>query len=57
MKSIYKNYYKYLLETIKKKKIYCVLENLINDIEKRFLNELDGEENNKNNNLIEGKNL
>ena len=57
MKTIYQNYYKYLLETIKKKKIVRVLDALINDIERKYMKELEEEENNNNNNLVEGKNI
>ena len=53
--NIYQNYYKYLLETLKKRKMDYVSDILINDIEKKFVKEIEEEENNKNINLIEGK--
>ena len=57
MKNTYQNYYKYLLETIKKRKIDFVSPILLSEIEKKFIKELDEEENNKNSSLIEGKNI
>ena len=56
IKNTYQNYYKYLLDTIRKKQMYFVSENLINEIEKKYSKALDEEDNNKNNCLLEGKN-
>ena len=57
MKNTDQNYYKYILETIKKRKIDFVSPILLSEIEKKFMKELDEEENNRNSSLIEGKNI
>ena len=56
IKSFHQNYYLYLLDMIKKNKINFISDHLINEIEKKFLKEIEEEEIIKNNNLIEGKN-
>ena len=53
--NLYQHYYKNFLELIKKRKIFFVSENLMNDTDKKLIKEIEEEENNKNNNLIEGR--
>ena len=53
-KKFHENYYEYLLNKMKKKEINYISKVLINEIEKKFMKEIDDEENNKNNNLLIG---
>ena len=54
-KKMHQNYYEYLLNIIKKKEITFVSKTLISEIEKKFMKEIEDEENNRNNNLLIGK--
>jgi hypothetical protein len=54
-KSMHQKHYEYLLNLIKKYKINCPLDSLINDIKTKFKKEMEEEENTKSNNLLLGK--
>ena len=56
VKTIYEEYYKYLLKTIKKLNLDFVSNTLISEIEKKFLKEFEDEQYNKNLKLLKERN-
>ena len=56
VKNTYEEYYKYLLKIIKKRNMFFVSKSIIEDIEKKFMKELEEEQNDKNDKLLEGRN-